>query len=478
VSVRHPRDYVHAQATISRDGKLAIDVTVDEGDLPAGPEILVAAGDRPGRRAARQRELAWLELEQNKTTLRRERLRGQIRGLWKGRGDDAALIVLDVDGYPRSHVFEVAVGQTKDAARSWAGIAIVKPAAGPGKTWGPAFENDASVPLTLAIDFPFEQGNVPLSAIVTLQNRGPGGGLPEERWSTGVDRRITHRLAPPENATLAVDTTVADWTTDLDAGMQDTDARIEARVTGDDSQRDNVDRSDPRDIVIDGQPPRLEPQVPADKVIKGQPYRWILEVVDGDKAPRKESAGNVGSSGIDRVEWGLDDKRSGTPAEPAKAPAPRGGGKVSIDVPTADLKSGPHHFVARAFDGLGHPSEPVTLDLDVRDPPPPPAAMAREGEGGDAPPPPKPNTLVVTVTVNGGRPREEVAITVKGPSGTKTVKTSGGQATFPNLKPGPYTVEGPTKVTQTNKLFEPAQASVTVTVEPGPPKASASLDYK
>jgi hypothetical protein len=468
----HPREYVDADAELTGD---VVRIRVRAVDAAVIPEtgITVTAADRPGAGARRQNEGGWLVLEKPTTVLVGEREQ-QIGGVWKGPSGESIRIALDVDGHPRSHVFEISKARERvPPEQSWAGIAIRSPVD------RQPFGNDAAIPLALAIDFPYEAGAKSLAARVAVQNVGRSGGDPEPRWTRGTDRSITHRLAVPEGATLAVTTEVADWEVDIEPGMRDTDARILATVTGDPAADTDADRRDARTIVIDGRKPGLESLVARGAVVKGKPFEWKLRVTDGDGRQR-DRGGQVGSSGIERVEWDFDDKRKDVLTEPRKSALPRGDGTVTIEVPTNDLATGPHRVVARVFDAVGHESNLATLDLDVNDPPAPPKETMAKGEGaGDPPPKPKPNTLVVTVTLNGQPSKKEVAITVKGPQKKETKSTSGGQATFTGLPPGEYTIEGPQTVILNNKIHTASQATTTVTVEPAPkPKAEATIAYQ
>jgi hypothetical protein len=385
---------------------------------------------------------------------------------WNGPDQGTARFALDVDGYPRGFTFAVdcspaADMQPQGPQLDWRQIRILAPAAGTTLLKAPA----ASVPMRLAVDAPadtFLGGNSPGGSVaIVLRQIGGGLGDPgEERvvWTAPGDRQVTFTVEPaPAGASLAIRTTVDDWTIAASGeGFANVDVSAEARLLIAGSQSPLTDA---RVLVFDGQapfvdvPPAVQATVGAPRVV---PIQASDDSSDGYLIPPDRR--RPGVSGLKSVEWALDPEGKGTPKEWQPA-VWLGGVNYEARLDSAKLPFGVRMpMLVRATDAVGLSDPPARVWLEV-------GAVAAS----------KLNSLTGKVVLSGaGEPDLPVVLT--GPGGERTARTrQGGVFRFDELEPWQYKVS--VRAPVRNQVRAGEQPAVTVEAAPAA-AASVTLELK
>lgn len=459
---QHPRRYLDAVGTWQRDDRsVTIDLKPRGGDIGLLPRSGAKLAARPLVSAGVRGQPIDMKIVAGLVAAAQPR--GVLRAQWNGVDDDAAWLVVDIDGHPRARVFRVQcgaadVGVEQRPQEDWRQVEIIAPAVDLQAFKAPADR----IPLTVAVDGPPDAfggggGTVELSV---REVRNLAGGIPDAGrvvWSADADRQVAFRHEdPPPPAALAVSTVVSDWNVELvDLGFQDVDVIAEARLK---LPGDAAVRTASRTIVLDASPPRAS--VPARlRAEKGKPATLAIRPEDGLESSPSVGGRRSGASGIDRVEWAIDAKRTGAPDkwEPA---APGTEGEYRADVATENLQIGVYRLVVRAFDRVGLESRPAFCELEVVMPSP----VVKPAE----PEIDKRNGIVGRVTL-GGRPQPGIAVTIDGPGGPPPA-TSGPDGTFTvgGLEPGEYRVSV-SETTVRNRLYKAAPQPVVVAPAPASP---------
>lgn len=459
---QHPRRYVDAVGTWQRDDRsVTIDLRPRGGEvglLPRGGAKLAAA---PLASAGVRGQPVDMKIVAGIVSAAQPR--GVLRAQWNGVDDDAAWLVVDVDGHPRARVFRVQcgaadVGVEQRPQEDWRQVEIVAPAADLQPFRAPADR----IPLTIAVDGPPDAfgGGGGVVELSVREVRNFAGGVPDTGrvvWAVDSDRQVAfahEEPAPP--AAIAVSTVVSDWRMELaDLGFQDVDVIAEARLK---LPGDAAVRTASRTLILDASPPRVT-VLPRLRAEKGKPATLAIRPEDGLESSPAVGGRRSGASGIDRVEWAVDAKLTGAPEkwEPAAAGAD---GEYRADVATENLQIGRYRLIVRAFDRVGLESRPAFSELEVVTP----APVATPVEAAVD----KRNAINGRVTL-GGRPQPGVSVTIDGPGGPSPV-TSGpdGSFTVGGLEPGEYRVSVP-ETTVRNRLYKAAAQPVVVAPAPAKP---------
>jgi len=462
---QHPRRYLDTAARWSSDDRsIAISVRPRGGDTRLLPALGARAQAAPlEARVARDQPLAMRKLQALVTAARPA---DELRAVWNGVDEASAWLAVDIDGYPRARVFRVECGPAASGTEQrpqddWRHVELLSPRRDDEAFRAPA----ATIPLVLAADGPpdaFGTGGGRIE--VTVRQEGTlAGGLPDPGrvvWSAAADRQASYVLEPAEPPlALAVRTTVSDWNIALsDVGFQDVDVVVEARLM---LPGEAAPRSARRTIVLDGSPPRLM-SPPRAVVHKGREAEIVVEPEDGPAFNSLVGGRRAGSSGIERVEWGLDVKGNGAP-EKWEVATGLGGSRFRIGVPTEALSLGRHRLLMRAFDRVGFESRAASCDLEVIPPPPPPAEPEK-------PKPETRNAIHGRVTLD-GQPQGGITVAIEGP-GAPGPTTSGpdGSFSFSGLDPGEYRLSV-RETTVRNRLYSAGPVSAAVSPPPAQPTA-------
>lgn len=460
---QHPRRYVDTAARWTADDRsITVAVRPRGGDARLLPPFGARAQAAPlAARVARDQPLALRKLQALVTPARPA---DELRAVWNGVDEASAWLAVDIDGHPRARVFRVECGPAASGTEQrpqddWRHVDVLSPDRDDAAFRAPA----AVIPLVLAADGPpdaFGPGGGKIE--VTVRQEGTlAGGLPDPGrlvWSATTDRQASYALEAAEPpVALAIRTTVSDWNVSLaDIGFQDVDVIVEARLI---LPGEAAARTARRRLVLDGSPPRVTPP-PRAVIHKGREAEIVVEPEDGPAFNALVGGRRAGSSGIERVEWGIDTKGNAAP-EKWEVAAGLGGSRFRIGVPTESLALGRHRLLVRAFDRVGFESRAATCDLEVI-PPPPPAAEPEK------PKPETRNAIHGRVTLD-GQPHGGITVTIEGP-GAPGPTTSGpdGSFSFTGLDPGEYRLSV-RETTVRNRLYSGGPVSASVTPPPAQP---------
>jgi hypothetical protein len=290
-----------------------------------------------------------------------------------------------------------------------------------------------------------------------------GGGLADpgqERvvWTAASDRQVTFSFEPPPaGASLAIRTTVDDWTiAPSGEGFANVDASAEARLVVAGSQSPLTDS---RILVFDGQPPFVDAP-PSVQATVGAPLVVAIQASDdssdGYLIPPERR--RPGVSGLKSVEWALDPEGKGMPKEWQPA-VWLGGVNYEVRIDSAKLPLGVRlPLLVRATDAVGLSDPPSRTWLEVG------AAAAS-----------KLNSLTGKVMLS-GRGEPDLPVMLTGPGGDRTARTrQGGVFRFDELEPGQYKVS--VRAPVRNQIRSAEQTAVTVEAAPASP-ASVTLELK
>ena len=385
---------------------------------------------------------------------------------WNGPDQGTARFALDVDGYPRGFLFAVdcspaADMQPQGPQHDWRQIRILTPKAATTLLKAPA----AAVPMRLAVDAPADTflGGSRGGGSVALVLRQIGGGLADpgqERvvWTAASDRQVTFSFeSPPAGASLAIRTSVDDWTiAPSGEGFANVDVSAAARLVVAGSQSPLTDS---RILVFDGQPPFVDAP-PSVQATVGKPLVVAIQASDdssdGYLIPPERR--RPGVSGLKSVEWALDPEGKGMPKEWQPA-VWLGGVNYEVRIDSAKLPLGVRlPLLVRATDAVGLSDPPSRTWLEVG------AAAAS-----------KLNSITGKVMLS-GRGEPDLPVMLTGPGGDQTARTrQGGVFRFDELEPGQYKVS--VRAPVRNQIRSAEQTSVTVEAAPASP-ASVTLELK
>ena len=382
--------------------------------------------------------------------------------IWNGNAQDGrAWLEVKVDGYPRAFVFSVdcspaADGEIQMPQSDWRSVHITKPLEKEIVQMAPA----KALPFNMAIDLPADAvgEGVRNAGEVTLSLRAVSDAdfqseTPHSVWTSTEDRQALFTRGKAEApATFAVKTKVQDWEIDASGlGFENVDvvAEVNVRVPG--SQQALLDR---RLFVMDARAPVVEAP-PSMTVVVGRPLVVPVRVTDD---PREFAGGPhlAGVSGVARVEWGLDLKGVGKPADWQPA-INLGDGTYEVRVDTAKLPLGDRFpLFIRAVDraGLENTPEPVWLES---------APVVAK------------NSIQGRVLLE-GLGEDGVSVWLDGPGERKAATSkAGGAFEFVELEPGDYTLQasGPVR----NRAYRSEALKVSVQSPPAP-AASVTLQLK
>lgn len=462
---QHPRRYVDTAARWTADDRsITVAVRPRGGDARLLPPLGARAQAAPlEARVARDQPLALRKLQALVTAAQPA---DELRAVWNGVDEASAWLAVEIDGHPRARVFRVECGPAASGTEQrpqddWRHIDVLSPDRDDVAFRAPA----AVIPLVLAADGPpdaFGPGGGRIE--VTVRQEGTlAGGLPDPgrvAWSATTDRQASYTLEPAEPpVALAMRTTVSDWTLALaDVGFQDVDIVVEARLI---LPGEAAARTARRRLVLDGSPPRVTPP-PRSVVHKGREAEIVVEPEDGPPFNALVGGRRAGSSGIERVEWGIDTKGNAAP-EKWEVAAGLGGSRFRIGVPTESLALGRHRLIVRAFDRVGFESRAATCDLEVI-PPPPPAAEPEKSK-------PETRNAIRGRVVLEGQPQGGITVTIEGPGAPgPTASGPDGSFSFTGLDPGDYRLFV-RETTVRNRLYSGGPVSATVSPPPAQPTA-------
>jgi hypothetical protein len=329
---QHPRRYVDAVGTWQRDDRsVTIDVRPRGGEAGLLPRAGAKLAARPLVSAGVRGQPLDMKIVAGLVSAAQPR--GVLRAQWNGVDDDAAWLVVDIDGHPRARVFRVQcgpadVGVDQRPQEDWRQVEILSPATDLQPFKAPA----EKIPLTVAVDGPPDAfggggGTVELSV---REVRNLAGGIPDAGrvvWSADADRQVSFaHEEPPPPAAIAVSTAVTDWNIALaDLGFQDVDVIAEARLK---LPGDAALRTASRTIVLDASPPRVS-VLPRLRAEKGKPATLAIRPAAPPPPPSTGSNGRWMPSGPERP-------RSGSPPRRARrgSIAPTWRPKTSRSAPT------------------------------------------------------------------------------------------------------------------------------------------------
>jgi hypothetical protein len=472
LEARHPRDVLSAIARYDRRARtISVSLTPVDGaaaSLPADgmrvtlrePDVETAAGGATAtgvRMVVPRKPVAVLSAAAPTD---------DVVASWNGPDQGTARFALDVDGYPRGFLFAVdcspaADMQPQGPQHDWRQIRILAPKAATTLLKAPA----AAVPMRLAVDAPADTflGGSRGGGSVALVLRQIGGGLADpgqERvvWTAASDRQVTFSFEPPPaGASLAIRTTVDDWTiAPSGEGFANVDASAEARLVVAGSQSPLTDS---RILVFDGQPPFVDAP-PSVQATVGAPLVVAIQASDdssdGYLIPPERR--RPGVSGLKSVEWALDPEGTGMPKEWQPA-VWLGGVNYEVRIDSAKLPLGVRlPLLVRATDAVGLSDPPSRTWLEVG------AAAAS-----------KLNSLTGKVMLS-GRGEPDLPVMLTGPGGDRTARTrQGGVFRFDELEPGQYKVS--VRAPVRNQIRSAEQTAVSVEAAPASP-ASVTLELK
>ena len=382
--------------------------------------------------------------------------------IWNGGAQDGrAWLEVKVDGYPRAFVFSVdcspaADGEIQLPQLDWRAVHVTQPVDKQTIQAAPA----KALPMKMTIDLPADaigEGVRSAGEVMLSLRAVSDGGVESETthsvWTSTEDRQaIFSRGKAKAPATFAVNTKVQDWEIDASGlGFENVDvvAEVSVRVPG--SQQALSDR---RLFVMDARAPVVEAP-PSMTVVVGRPLVVPVRVTDD---PREFAGGPhlAGVSGVARVEWGLDLKGVGKPADWQPA-INLGDGTYEVRVDTAKLPLGDRFpLFIRAVDraGLENTPEPVWLET---------APMVAK------------NTIAGRVMLE-GLGEAGVSVWLDGPGDRKTATSkAGGSFEFVDVEPGDYSLQasGPVR----NRAYRSEAVKVSVQSPPAP-AASVTLQLK
>ena len=472
LEARHPRDVLSAIARYDRRARtITVSLTPVDGaaaSLPADgmrvtlrePDVETAGGGATAtgvRMVVPRKPVAMLSAAAPT---------GDVVASWNGPDQGTARFALDVDGYPRSFLFAVdcspaADMQPQGPQHDWRQIRILAPKAGTTLLKAPA----AAVPMRLAVDAPADTflGGDRGGGSVELVLRQIGGGLADpgqERvvWTAASDRQVTFSFEPPPaGASLAIRTSVDDWTiAPSGEGFANVDVSAAARLVVAGSQSPLTDS---RILVFDGQPPFVDAP-PSVQATVGAPLVVAIQASDdssdGYLIPPERR--RPGVSGLKSVEWALDPEGTGMPKEWQPA-VWLGGVNYEVRIDSAKLPLGVRlPLLVRATDAVGLSDPPSRTWLEVG------AAAAS-----------KLNSITGKVMLS-GRGEPDLPVMLTGPGGDQTARTrQGGVFRFDELEPGQYKVS--VRAPVRNQIRSAEQTAVTVEAAPASP-ASVTLELK
>jgi len=382
--------------------------------------------------------------------------------IWNGGAQDGrAWLEVKVDGYPRAFVFSVdcspaADGEIQLPQSDWRSVHITNPLEKEIIQLAPA----KALPFKIAIDLPADAvgegvrtaGEVMLS-LRAVSDADFQSETAHSVWTSTEERQAIFTRGKAEApATFAVNTKVQDWEIDASGlGFENVDvvAEVSVRVPG--SQQALSDR---RLFVMDARAPVVEAP-PSMTVVVGRPLVVPVRVTDD---PREFAGGPhlAGVSGVARVEWGLDLKGVGKPADWQPA-INLGDGTYEVRVDTAKLPLGDRFpLFIRAVDraGLENTPEPVWLES---------APVVAK------------NSIQGRVILE-GLGEAGVSVWLDGPGDRKAATSkASGAFEFVDLEPGDYTLQasGPVR----NRAYRSEALKVSVQSPPAP-AASVTLQLK
>lgn len=311
-------------------------------------------------------------------------------------------VLLDVDGYPRSFLYDVWCDRPRGAAPAklfnFAVLNIVEPQANP--TW---LADGAPATLKLRLDVPPGWFDQPGRLLKT-------GILGDERESRNFssDRLFGVRLLPAAaEGELALETSVSDLEATFNtASHPNQDIELAAELT-------ETNLVDQRTIKLDRDPPEFRLERVNPKAPRGQ--ELVVQIPVSDARSR-----------VAKVEVGIDRDGTGELKQPVQATASKSGKDLFVaTLPTKELPIGDYTALVRAVDLVGNASKAAKFPFEITRP------------AGDA------MTAKKTARFNGkvswnDRPAKGFTVIAAGPK-SETVKADGnGAFTFAELPPGEY----------------------------------------
>lgn len=259
-----------------------------------------------------------------------------------GIRDDAVVLQLTVDGYPRAFHYRVPLTGTRSNIPPETGASAVRVRA---PLPGTAFKTPlASVPVAIEVDAPMGARWTGSEAVEIGFDRDRDRELRgEETILLHSDRQIAvsvREMAP--GGSLAVACTVSDFQIDLPADHLD---RGRVNLIGRLVTSGRSVWSAPVELVFDDVPPPVRRiYLSRQRVVAGEPLQVRAEVSDS------------GLSGVTQVLVGVDLARTGEFAEePKPVPAIRERGRWIAMIDTAALLPGTYYVLVRAIDAVGIP---------------------------------------------------------------------------------------------------------------------------
>ncbi len=270
-------------------------------------------------------------------------------------------IELDVAGWPRAFVYEIADGEPSLLRRP--AIRMTAPAA------GAVYQTAEVIPVSVEVD-------VPAAGFVTAEDRLEiGVDTNHDRRLEGettvqVDRDrhvMVHWLGAAPDGSTRFQVDVGDFELMLPTnGLRNQRASLRGRVA---VAGEPEVWGDAVPLVFDSTPPQLKNVElrPGPTVVIGEP---VVLLADADDA---------GLSGVSQVEAGFDPDRSGRFDESVKpvAAVPLEDGRWRVEIPTDKLEQGRHLLLARALDRAGNAELPHLLWVEAITPE---QAAARQSE--------------------------------------------------------------------------------------------------
>lgn len=344
LGVIHPREYMDASALWNEKSKEIV-VTVEE--KPLGLDII----------AHKEKVITFSDISQGRDfipTIRSKRIpsgstQETLKAKWTGRGREAAFSV-DVDGYPRVFNFLVDCRDLMDNKAQppqldRCEVTFLKPSV------REAFRPAETIPLSLKIDAPpdaFPGGSVEI-AICESKERAKTAWRPKLFLHAERDVRFNVQPSSSSPQSFSVIAYVSDWEVDMRTeGYENVDLLLEARLIAQDLPKRSVAQ---QKICIDNAPPQIvSAELIRSKGSKGDSVEIRVEIQDGDSSGQ-------GASGLDRLQWWLDDVEQQDIKLAAEDPVFVLKKPLVLRLNSGSMSVGSHAISIRAIDAVGNESE-------------------------------------------------------------------------------------------------------------------------